>query len=566
MQLEFLLRAGASGSHALIVAASLGNARCLEIIASQSGAGGVNLDLALVRAAAYLQIPCVEMLIRLGADVNVLPLQEKSWVLMQAATVGHEGCVAMMVAAGADVNVTDTVAETCIMKTAQNGLERCLGFLLQAGAVVNCVNSVGMTALDWASQNGYYHCVKLLLDAGADVNMTPVGQPPTALLRAATNSHYQCMVLLIQAGACVNVADTSEGTTALMHTVINNDMTCLETLILAGADVNMVDESKESALAKALRMGHNNCASSLVRAGADVNVMIVSGDMDFYNTFLTQYVVAVHEKCGNMTMYSKRPGTTSQTALSFAVHKKDYDMVELLTSAGADVNDGCLKRVAEMGDDRMLELLVCAGADVNKTFEDNESALIISIWEGHERCAEMLIEAGADVNRMSAYRENPLIGAVHHGYVNLVKKLFKAGALICQVNTQGQNARTYNIAQCTPPDREIETLLTVAGEPCIATRFPNSKTYVERHDDNGDIRFIEVFFKNKNKKKVKSLLKMCKTTIRHHINEVNPSVNLFCAVPTLRLPRALASYLLYYISLDDNHRTLSPRLSWLQPQ
>ena len=552
-QLEFLLRAGAPCESALITAASMGHVRCMELII-QTGAD-VNLNSALVQPAVYLQVECVEVLIRSGADVNVLFHQDKSLILIRAASLGYMNCARMMIEAGADVNIADAIGETCVMKTARNGFEECLNLLIKAGACVNMTNFTGMTALGWASQGGHYQCVQLLLEAGADVKFMDSGLPETALLYATKHAHCKCVTLLIDAGADVNIADTCTGTTALMNATINNDTMCLDLLLHTGADVNMVDRYNESALVKAIKLCYSDCTESLVKAGAYVNV-IISNLQRYNNVSMTQSVILGDEKFAEQLAYAgavvSKVTTNDQTALSVAVHRGDYDLVKLLTSAGADMNDGCLAHVAEIGNCEMLEVLLQTGADVNQVYANDETALIISVWEGHHRCAELLLQAGADVNSISVFCETPLIGAVHHGNIKLVKMLLKAGACINQLNNQGQNARTYNLAQCQPPDRDIENLLTVAGEPCLAMRFPSSKTFVERYDENGDVCFVEVVFKNKNKRKLRSLLKTCKSAIRDEVKRVNPYMNLFMAAPQLGLPRPLASYLLNYISLNQD--------------
>ena len=553
IQLEFLLRAGAPSAQALVTAACMGYTRCLEFII-HTGAD-VNLNNALVQAAGCLQVPCVEVLIRSGADANVLLHQDKSMVLMRATSLGYVNCAKMIIQAGADVNVADALGDTCLMKTARNGLEKCLNLLIKAGACVNLTDCAGMTALGWASHSGHYQCVQVLLEAGADVKLTTSGQPETALLCATRNAHCKCVSLLIEARADVNCADTCTGITPLMCATLNNDNTSLCLLLQAGADVNRVDHYNESALAKAVRLGYNDCTESLVKAGANVNV-IISSNHGYNNIALTQSVRLGDKTFAEQLVYAgtivTKATAENQTALSIAVHRADCDLVRLLVSAGADVNDGCLEHVAETGDYKILDVLLQMGVDVNQVYADEETALIIAVWEGYHKCAELLIQAGADVNSISLFCETPLVGAVHHGNIKLIKMLLKAGAYINQLNNQGQNARTYNLAQCQPPDRDIETLLTVAGEPCLAMRFPNSKTFVERFDENGDICFVEVVFKSKNKRKLKSLIKICKSAIRDEVKRVNPSMNLFTAVPRLGLPRPLASYLLYYISLDQD--------------
>ena len=98
---------------------------------------------------------------------------------------------------------------------------------------------------------------------------------------------------------------------------------------------------------------------------------------------------------------------------------------------------------------------------------NGEVALCVSMWRAHHPCSKILIELGANVNALTNYCESTLLGATAHGDYELVKLLLKHGVYINLVNAQGQNSRTYNLAQNPSVNMEIEYILSVAGEFCF---------------------------------------------------------------------------------------------------
>ena len=111
---------------------------------------------------------------------------------------------------------------------------------------------------------------------------------------------------------------------------------------------------------------------------------------------------------------------------------------------------------------------------------NGEVALCVSVWRAHHHYSRLLIEMGADVNALTNYGKSTLLGATAHGDYKLVKLLLRHGMYSNLVNAQGQNARTYNLAQNLSVNMEIEYILSIAGEFCFTVTC-NGQSFVQKY-------------------------------------------------------------------------------------
>ena len=146
------------GTTALDAAAVCMNTKIMKILLD--GGADVNrphVDLnmiPLVRSAYLRAFKSVDLLIKAGADVNILDNDGASPLINAVSTPDHiefdsvpdddgtendnrEKCVELLLDAGADVNISDKKGITALMKAAENGMNQCLERLLRAGANVN---------------------------------------------------------------------------------------------------------------------------------------------------------------------------------------------------------------------------------------------------------------------------------------------------------------------------------------------------------------------------------------------------------------------------------------------
>lgn len=146
---------------------------------------------------------------------------------------------------------------------------------------------------------------------------------------------------------------------------------------------------------------------------------------------------------GSAQMYGAAPKMSHKhnarkdgCALVTAVQYGDVHRTRMLLDAGADGSqevDGCtaLMWAAHRGDSELVQALLTAGAQIDARRKTNLTALIIAIWFERADIVRTLIEAGADmqvvVKGKSGEIKNPLIYAAEKGHCAIVQMLIDAG-------------------------------------------------------------------------------------------------------------------------------------------
>ena len=233
------------GDTALMYAAIYASIECVNLLL-ESGANvnseSYNGNTALMAAALRGTIECVKALVRAGAD-------GKNSALLLAAKKFHLKCVGFLVKSGADVNVTDRDGSTPLMTTAEKGNTMMINFLIAQGADVNVTNDHGHSVLFLAAKYGQNKSIELLIKGGADVNrVIPKCGPTIAIV--ASRCSAQSLWSLIRAGADVNVLAPS-GETLLMVAAKYNEQygcECIKLLLNIRAKINQVDWQGDNAL------------------------------------------------------------------------------------------------------------------------------------------------------------------------------------------------------------------------------------------------------------------------------------------------------------------------------
>jgi ankyrin repeat protein len=138
------------------------------------------------------------------------------------------------------------------------------------------------------------------------------------------------------------------------------------------------------------------------------------------------------------------PQADGTTALHWAAHWDDLEMVDLLTRAGANVNVvnelgvaplslACTNRNAAL-----VEKLLRAGADPNVTLQTGESALMTAARTGSVEVITTLLAHGARVNAAERIRgQTALMWAAAEGHADVVEALIRSGADMHARSTRG---------------------------------------------------------------------------------------------------------------------------------
>ena len=123
------------------------------------------------------------------------------------------------------------------------------------------------------------------------------------------------------------------------------------------------------------------------------------------------------------------------TALHWAVHHGDAELVEMLLDAGAKVDARNrygvppLHLAAENGDSVLTTLLLDRGADANTALPEGETALMTAARTGDTATLDALIAHGARVNDAEKWKgQTALMWAAHENNAPAIKTLLAAGA------------------------------------------------------------------------------------------------------------------------------------------
>jgi ankyrin repeat protein len=123
------------------------------------------------------------------------------------------------------------------------------------------------------------------------------------------------------------------------------------------------------------------------------------------------------------------------TALLWAAHLGDAELVDQLIGAGADANAvneygaTALAEAAASGDREIVARLLDAGVDPNQTNAEGESALMVVARTGNLDAARSLLAAGADVNAKEQWGgQSALMWAVAQLQPEMVALLIDHGA------------------------------------------------------------------------------------------------------------------------------------------
>ena len=116
-----------------------------------------------------IKLAKVDMLIKLGVDVNTNDMDEKT-ALMFASCYGHKDIVELLVSNWADVNKKDNDGLTALTRASSLGYKEIVEILVSNGADVNQKDHDRWTALMFASFGGHKEIIEFLVSRGADIN------------------------------------------------------------------------------------------------------------------------------------------------------------------------------------------------------------------------------------------------------------------------------------------------------------------------------------------------------------------------------------------------------------
>lgn len=164
------------------------------------------------------------------------------------------------------------------------------------------------------------------------------------------------------------------------------------------------------------------------------------------------------------------------TALHYAVHHGDFELVEKLIDAGANVNamnsygSSPMSEAAILGDASIIKALLDGGADPESPNADGQTALMVVARSSNVEAARLLLNAGADVNATEKWRgQNAVIWAAAQSQPEMLELLLDAGG---DPNSRSMlNERDRQISQERRfqwrPAGGLTALMYAAREGCL---------------------------------------------------------------------------------------------------
>ncbi len=112
---------------------------------------------------------CVEMLLKVGANVDVQNGGVGNTPLMLAVDSDHVEITRLLLQWNCNVNAVNNQGHAALHEAAARGSTCLIDLLIPAGAYVDMQTSKGDTALMIATRRGHTHVVRLLLDVNCSV-------------------------------------------------------------------------------------------------------------------------------------------------------------------------------------------------------------------------------------------------------------------------------------------------------------------------------------------------------------------------------------------------------------
>jgi uncharacterized protein len=164
------------------------------------------------------------------------------------------------------------------------------------------------------------------------------------------------------------------------------------------------------------------------------------------------------------------------TALHYAAHNNDLQLVERLLRAGAkadaknDFGATPMSEAALTGNAALMEVLIKGGADVESPNGDGQTALMIVARTGSVDAARVLLARGANVNAVEKWRgQTALMWAAAQGQPAMVRELVARGANVNARSTVNgwQRQVTAEPRAIYRPAGGLTPLLYAAREGCV---------------------------------------------------------------------------------------------------
>jgi ankyrin repeat protein len=174
-------------------------------------------------------LPKVLELINDGYDINSTTENP----LLVACEHNQLPCVQLLLELGADIEIKDSKGKTALICASKNGYLDIVIELINNGANVDAKDNDGKTALICASKNGYLDIVTELINNGANVEATD-NDGKTALIISSNRDKLEIVKELLNNGANIDARDNKK-----MTSILSMNINVVKELLSRGANVEI---------------------------------------------------------------------------------------------------------------------------------------------------------------------------------------------------------------------------------------------------------------------------------------------------------------------------------------
>ncbi|HRR15790.1 MAG TPA: ankyrin repeat domain-containing protein [Bacteroidales bacterium] len=224
----------------------------------------LNLNYALLTAAAEGKINSIRWLIKYGADVNTSTMEG---VTPLHFAVGNDKteAVKVLLEYGPKLDVLSNYSESPLHIAVKKNNTEIAEILARAGADVNIRDRFGATPLHYACAYGYFSAADMLLYYDAAI-YTKDNEGTTPLMAAVWAGHANIADLLLQNGADPSDRD-NDGFTPFLIAAQNGDTLIMDLLIKRFVNIYETNNYNYNALDLCIMSNHKEALEYLLRKG-----------------------------------------------------------------------------------------------------------------------------------------------------------------------------------------------------------------------------------------------------------------------------------------------------------
>jgi ankyrin repeat protein len=504
------------GHTALQIAAMMGNQRLVQILLRKGAdinapAGVFNGSTALQAAAFHSDTELLTFLLKEKSNVNAPRSSEYGKSALEVAiSKGNIDAVRILLDACASANIK-VVLKGCIGTI--NDLEvrdEIFSLLMEAGARFESPAGSLHTAV-FLHAAVYWEDIDMtrrLLKRGADPNTGYCQTTNRTPLQQASSAGNEALIhLLISHGADINApAYYNKGETALQSAALQGHLKIVKFLLDSGADARApVAFPGGSAVGAAIRI----CNEELVQTFLDRDPEIISSDPSeklhalraaLRHWSCTASIVRLLLKNGAAVNTPPKISSWKQ-CLQIAVEKGNFETVQCLLTAGADVNrrwrpEKSAARVTALQaavfsrNVDIVRMLIEWGADVNAPAHNNaggQTALQIAVSQKYFEMVQLLVQNGADVNGAPSLQQGltALQAAAAAGNMKLTQFLLNQKADVNAPAAHFGGMTALQGAAIKGNIRIVTMLLAAGADIGAAPAIENGRSAIEGAAENG---------------------------------------------------------------------------------